>query len=321
MVCAAIQQIVCQTNDNTAFRFLMAKKAPLTMAFSTRFAPSPTGLLHVGHALSALLGWQRARAAGGRFHLRLEDIDQARCRREHEAAILADLAWLGIDWDGPVVRQSERRPAYDAALARLIALGVAYPCACSRADIAAAAGAPHIGEISVYPGTCRPAPGAMPAATIASAPAWRLDIARALALTGPLSWHDRIAGRVVATPEVIGDIVIARRDIGVAYALAVVIDDAAAGITCVTRGRDLFDASHGQVLLQALLDLPIPDYHHHALVVGPDGRRLAKRDAGATLAALRAAGHDPAAVRAALLAAQAAVGDAATAIHWPADRD
>lgn len=258
---------------------------------TTRFAPSPTGLLHRGHALSALLAWQLARRSGGRFVLRIEDIDTTRCRPEHEAAILEDLAWLGLDWDGPVWRQSQRTPVYAQALDRLVALGVAYPCFCSRADIAAAASAPHGPEGPVYPGTCRHLPAAERQRRLASdRPAWRLDVDAALAITGPLDWHDAGAGRVVADPAAGGDFVVARRDIGTAYALAVVVDDAAQGVTDVVRGRDLFEATHAQRLLQALLGLPTPRYHHHALLLGPDGRRLAKRDAGETLRALREQG-------------------------------
>jgi glutamyl-Q tRNA(Asp) synthetase len=253
----------------------------------TRFAPSPTGLLHRGHALSALLAWRLARQSGGRFILRIEDIDSTRCRPEHEAAIREDLAWLGLAWDGPVIRQSERAPLYRAALDQLIAAGVAYPCFCTRADIAAAASAPHGPEGPVYPGTCRHLAPA-DRARRQEQPAWRLDVAAAQALTGPLSWHDRWAGPQQAAPG--GDFVIARRDIGTAYMLAVVVDDAAQGITDVVRGLDLFDATHGQRLLQALLGLPGLRYHHHPLLTGPDGKRLAKRDASETLATLRAAG-------------------------------
>ncbi|WP_197041992.1 tRNA glutamyl-Q(34) synthetase GluQRS [Sandarakinorhabdus oryzae] len=273
-------------------------KLPLT----TRFAPSPTGLLHRGHALSTLLAWRLARAAGGRFILRIEDIDTTRCRPEYEAAILEDLAWLGLDWDGPVWRQSARGPVYAEALDRLVAMGVAYPCFCTRADIAAAASAPHGPEAAIYPGTCRHlAPDERARRLPQETPAWRLDVAAALAITGPLAWHDSFAGLQAADPAAQGDFVVARRDIGTAYALAVVVDDAAQGVTDVVRGVDLFEATHGQRLLQALLGLPAPRYHHHKLVLGADGKRLAKRDRGETLAALRAAGTDPAVLRAALI--------------------
>lgn len=265
-------------------------KLPLT----TRFAPSPTGLLHRGHALSALLAWWLARRSGGRFILRIEDIDTTRCRPAFEAAIFEDLAWLGLDWDGPVWRQSERGPVYAAALDRLVALGVAYPCFCSRADIAAAASAPHGPEGPLYPGTCRHrAPRERARRLATERPAWRLDVAAALAITGPLDWRDAWAGPQQADPAAGGDFVIARRDIGTAYALAVVVDDAARGVTDVVRGVDLFEATHGQRLLQALLGLPTPRYHHHPLVLGSDGKRLAKRDGGETLRAVREAGTDP----------------------------
>jgi glutamyl-Q tRNA(Asp) synthetase len=267
----------------------------------SRFAPSPTGLLHRGHALSALLAWRLASSAGGRFILRIEDIDTTRCRLQFEAAILEDLAWLGLDWDGPVWRQSERTAHYRAALDRLVGLGVAYPCFCTRADIAAAASAPHGPEGPVYPGTCRQLDAATRARRLATeAAAWRLDVAAALAITGPLAWHDAAAGwQAVQVAE--GDFVIARRDIGTAYMLAVVVDDAAQGVTDVVRGQDLFTATHGQRLLQALLGLPAPRYHHHPLLLGPDGQRLAKRHGGETLADLRAAGMSAAALRAALV--------------------
>ncbi len=272
------------------------------MAITTRFAPSPTGLLHRGHALSALIGWRMARAAGGRFVLRIEDIDTTRCRPEYEAAIFADLAWLGLDWDGPVWRQSARGAVYRGALDRLIAMGAAYPCFCTRADIAAAVAAPHGPEGAVYPGTCRALSAAERAQRLAQeTPAWRLDVGAALAITGPLTWHDAHAGWQDADAAAGGDIVIARRDVGTAYALAVVADDAAQGVTDVVRGRDLFEATHAQRLLQALLGLPTPRYHHHALLLGADGKRLAKRDAGETLRHLRENGTESAEIIAHLL--------------------
>jgi glutamyl-Q tRNA(Asp) synthetase len=267
----------------------------------TRFAPSPTGPLHRGHALSALTGWRLAQAAGGRFLVRIEDIDQARCRPEYEAAILADLAWLGLAWETPVLRQSERGAAYAQALERLQALGVVYPCRCTRADIAAAVAAPHGPARRVYPGTCRGR--ALGSGGGAEGLAWRIDVARASALTGPLAWHDAVAGRVAATPALAGDFVVARRDLGTAYALAVVVDDAAQGVTDVVRGEDLFAATHGQRLLQALLGLPTPCYHHHRLVTDAHGKRLAKRDGGETLQSLRASGASAATLIAELDAA------------------
>ena len=269
----------------------------------TRFAPSPTGLLHIGGVRTALFSWLYARRTGGRFILRIEDIDTTRCRPEFEAAIMADLTWLGLDWDGPVWRQSERGAVHRAALDQLVAMGVAYPCFCTRADIAAAASAPHGSDGPLYPGTCRLLPPDVRALRLASeAAAWRLDVAAALAITGPLQWHDAWAGPQQADPTAQGDFVVARRDIGTAYTLAVVVDDAAQGVTDVVRGVDLFEATHAQRLLQALLGLAVPHYHHHPLVLGSDGRRLAKRDAGETLAALQANGADPAELCAALLA-------------------
>lgn len=272
------------------------------MDYVTRFAPSPTDLLHLGNACSALVGWQRARARGGHFLLRIEDIDAARCRPEFTVALLADLAWLGIDWDGPVWRQSERGPAYAAAIDRLRAMGLEYPCFCTRSDIAATASAPHGPDGPVYPGTCRRLSETERADRMAGEPfAWRLDVAAALALTGRLTWTDSRAGTVDAAPGAAGDFVVGRKAIGASYHLAVVVDDAAQGVTEVVRGADLFAATHVQRLLQALLGLPVPTYHHHRLLLGADGRRLAKRSGGATLAAERAAGVEPAALRARLL--------------------
>lgn len=269
--------------------------------YVTRFAPSPTGAMHLGNAYSALFGWQRARARGGRFLLRIEDIDTTRCRPVHEAALIEDLCWLGIDWDGPVWRQSERLPVYAEALAQLRGMGLAYPCFCSRADIAAAASAPHGPERALYPGTCRGLPqGERAERMTAGGFAWRLDVAAALAQTGPLWWHDAQDGRVAADPMAGGDIVIARKDIGTSYHLAVVIDDAAQGVTEVVRGHDLFEATHVQRLLQALLGLAEPAYCHHRLITDEEGRRLAKRDGAATIAGLRAQGVAPETVRAML---------------------
>lgn len=253
----------------------------------TRFAPSPTGRLHLGHAYSAIRAHDLARDRGGRFLLRIEDIDGTRSRAEHVEAIIADLAWLGLAWDGPVVFQSARLGHYQAALDRLRALGLLYPCFCTRAEIAEAMSAPH-GPASVYPGTCR---GANSAHRMDEPHCWRLDMATAVARAGALDWSD--AGRVVhAVPEEQGDVVLARKDAPASYHLAVTIDDAAQGITDVVRGRDLFEATHVHRLLQALLDLPTPRYHHHELLTGPDGERLAKRHGAPTLASLRAGGVD-----------------------------
>lgn len=260
---------------------------------TTRFAPSPTGRLHLGHALSALIGWQLARAGGGRWLVRMEDIDQGRCRPEHETGIMEDLSWLGLVPDGPVVRQSARQPAYAQALDQLRALGVIYPCHCTRADLAAAASAPHYPLMGpdgpLYPGTCRGRELSSDGA------AWRLDAARAATLVGPLSFEDAALGVVAVDPLLLGDVVVARRDAGIAYHLAVVVDDGWQQVSDVVRGEDLRAATHVQRVLQALLGLPAPRYHHHPLMRGADGKRLAKRDHAATLAAAREQG--PAAVR------------------------
>jgi glutamyl-Q tRNA(Asp) synthetase len=257
---------------------------------TTRFAPSPTGQLHLGHAYSAAIGHAHARAAGGRWLLRIEDIDTTRCRPDFTAAIHQDLAWLGLLPDD-VRHQSARRPAHQAALRRLADMGLAYPCFCTRADIAAAAAAPH-GTISPYPGTCRALPPAEAAARAAQAPhAIRLHVAAALARTGPLHWQE---GEIPmpADPSIAGDIVLARKDIGVGYMLAAVVDDAHSHITDIVRGRDLLESTPTQRLLQVLLGYPAPRYHHHRLLLAPDGRRLAKRDRAETLASLRQAGVD-----------------------------
>ena len=277
---------------------------PYSAAPVTRFAPSPTGHLHLGHAHAALVAWTRARGAGGRFLLRLEDIDRTRCREEFAAAILDDLAWLGLDWDGAVRRQSRHFAFYGAALDRLAAQGVTYPCFCTRAEIAAeiahAGRAPHGDEGPVYPGTCRGlGAGERQRRLAAGAPfALRLDVAAGLARTGPLAFEDETEGLVAADPVALGDVVIARKEVPASYHLAVALDDAVQGVSLVTRGRDLFAATHIHRLLQALLDLPVPRYHHHALLTDADDRRLAKREGASSLAALRAAGCSPAAVRA-----------------------
>lgn len=262
----------------------------------TRFAPSPTGRLHLGHAFSALTAFRFASAHGGRFLLRIEDIDIGRCRAEFVDGIFEDLAWLGLTWEAPVRRQSEHMEDYAAALARLQAAGVVYPCFCTRADIAAAATAPH-GAQPLYPGTCRALDAQTRAQRMAEPHAWRLDVARAAAITGPLSWHDTAQGEIAATPETEGDVVLARKDAGTSYHLSVTVDDALQGITDVVRGEDLFSATHIHRLLQALLGLPTLRYHHHALLTGPDGKRLAKRDRAETLAELRARGVPPEAIK------------------------
>lgn len=277
----------------------------------TRFAPSPTGRLHLGHAYSAVLAHDLARAGGGRFLLRIEDIDGTRSRPEHADAILADLHWLGLDWDGAVLFQSTREDAYAAALARLRDMGLLYPCFCTRAEIAASQSAPH-GPEAVYPGTCRGLSAAERATRIAGGVphAWRLDMARAVALAAGegLWWRDADAGRVRADPLAQGDVVLARKDALASYHLAVTVDDAAQGVTHIVRGVDLFAATDVHRLLQALLGLPTPLYHHHALLVGPDGQRLAKRNDAPTLESVRLRGEDGRALAARLRAGGAGIG-------------
>ena len=288
------------------------KREDPTQATVTRFAPSPTGRLHLGHAYAAWVAWRAARAAGGRFLLRIEDLDRGRARPEFKAGILEDLRWLGLEWDGPVVRQSERGAAYAAALNALRVRGLVYPCFCTRLDIAReianAGSAPHGQEGPVYPGTCRDLPAAEAAARMAAGEAYalRLDVASASAETGPLTWRDRTRGAVTANALRFGDIVLARKDAPASYHLAVVVDDAASGVTLVTRGQDLFEATDVQALLQRLLDLPTPEYQHHPLVLGPNGKRLAKRDRAQAIAAMRAAGATPEAVLQAAGAREAA---------------
>lgn len=270
----------------------------------TRFAPSPTGLLHLGHAHSALLGWRLARAGGGRFLLRIEDIDGTRCREEFVTAIFEDLAWLGVDWEMPVRRQSQHLADYRAALDRLAASGVIYPCFCTRAsiraEVARAGAAPQDGEGAPYPGTCRALDPAERERRLAAGAAFalRLDIAKALALSGPMEWEDESVGCVAADPQALGDVVLARKETPTSYHLAVTIDDALQGVSLVVRGTDLFAATHIHRLLQALLGLPVPRYRHHPLLTDAAGRRYAKRDRALSLRALRDAGAMPAAVRA-----------------------
>lgn len=260
--------------------------------FVTRFAPSPTGLLHLGHAFSAVQGHALARRASGRWLLRVEDIDVTRCRAEFMQAICEDLRWLGLDADGPVLVQTSRRAAHDEALERLRAMGVTYPCFCTRADIAAAAAAPH-GASPAYPGTCRQLPPAEARARAEAQPhAIRLNAGATLGITGPLLWEEADTGPIAADPEVAGDVVLARKDIGVGYMLAAVVDDAFQQVTDIVRGRDLLDSTPTQRLLQALLGYPAPRYRHHRLLLAADGRRLAKRDMAETLRALREAGLD-----------------------------
>ncbi len=272
---------------------------------TTRFAPSPTGRLHLGHAWSALLAHDFARERGGAFLLRIEDIDPGRSRPEHVEAIREDLAWLGLDWDGEVLFQSKRLPLYDEALDRLKARGLVYPCFCTRAAIAAeieaSAAAPHGPDPGsgsgaggpFYPGTCRALPEAERERRLAFEPhAWRLDSAKAAELAGPLYWRDDET-EVQTEPERHGDVVLARKDAPTSYHLAVTVDDAAQGVTDVVRGRDLYAATDVHRLLQALLGLPTPLYHHHPLLLDEAGRRLAKRSGAPMLADLRSSGADP----------------------------
>lgn len=263
------------------------------MARVTRFAPSPTGPLHLGHAYAALT----AAARGDRFLLRIEDIDRLRCKPQWEAALEDDLRWLGLSWEVPVMHQSARQSAYDAALAQLAQMGLSYHCTCTRADIRAALSAPQEGtDGPIYPGTCREAghqTGAL-----------RLNLTKAAELlpdltftetgTNPGTHHIRPADLIANT----GDVILSRRDIGVAYHLAVVVDDAAQGITEVTRGEDLFPATSLHVALQHLLNLPTPAYHHHKLIRDDQGKRLAKRDDARALAKYRDEGLTPADIRA-----------------------
>jgi glutamyl-Q tRNA(Asp) synthetase len=282
-----------------------------------RFAPSPNGYLHLGHALSALINAEMARAAGGRLLLRIEDIDEARCRPEYEAAIYEDLAWLGLEWEQPVFRQSEHYDDYRAALRRLDALGLVYPSFESRAEIAVMVAAREAKApwprdpdgVPLYPGTAKAIPPAARARRMATAEpyALRLDMAAALARAGRLSWNEsgqgprgetgNVAADPAANPAIWGDVVLARKDAPASYHLAVTVDDAAQEITDVVRGRDLFYATSVHRLLQALLGLPAPRYHHHRLILDADGNKLSKSTAATGLRELRKAGATPADIR------------------------
>lgn len=267
----------------------------------TRFAPSPNGLLHLGHAYAAVVAHDLARARGGQFRLRIEDIDGTRSRAELVPEIMADLEWLGLGWDGPAVYQSQRLARYAEAGERLKALGLLYPCCCTRAEIAAAAVASGP-DGTIYPGTCR-GREVDPAGA-----AWRIDMARAIELAGPLEWVDELAGVQRARPELFGDVVLLRKEAPASYHFAATLDDAADGVTLVTRGADLFAASHVHRLLQALLGLPVPVWHHHALLVEADGRKLAKRRGSPALADLRRGGEDGRALAEALRAGRLPTG-------------
>ncbi len=267
----------------------------------TRFAPSPTGLLHLGHAYAALRAWEEARAGQGAMLLRLEDIDTTRCRPHYEAAIFEDLKWLGLAWPEPVWRQSGRMEVYRGALQRLEALGVVYPCFCTRKELAGI-DAPQGPDGPLYPGTCRAIPEEERQARLLTASAWsmRLDVAKAQRLTGPLQWIDLDRGLQRAEPGILGDVVLARKDIATSYHLAVTVDDAAQHITVVTRGEDLFMSTHIHRLLQALLGLPVPVWRHHRLICDDTGKRLAKRDDSRSIRSYRDAGFSPADLKALL---------------------
>ncbi|HVH73367.1 MAG TPA: tRNA glutamyl-Q(34) synthetase GluQRS [Stellaceae bacterium] len=272
----------------------------------TRFAPSPTGYLHLGHVRSASQGFAAARRAAGRFLLRIEDIDRTRCREEYAAAILEDLEWLGLCWDGPVRRQSEHFADYRGALDRLAGQGLLYPCFCTRREIAAeiarSGAAPQGKEGPLYPGTCRRLAAAERARRIAEGRDYALRLDVAGARVGPLDWIEECAAgdeRRLAQPGLFGDVVLARKEFPASYHLAVTLDDAIQGVTLVTRGVDLAAATHIHRLLQALLGLPTPRYRHHALVTDTAGRRLAKRDHALSVRAMRAQGMTPAEVLAA----------------------
>lgn len=271
----------------------------------TRFAPSPTGWLHLGHAYAALFASQKA--DGGRFLVRLEDIDSTRARPEYEAGIFEDLAWLGLAWEQPVIRQSDHVEVYRAGLAELDRLGLLYPCFCTRKDIqqeiAQAGNAPHGPDGPLYPGTCRNLSTGERQDRISQGEAYalRLDVTRAMSLVGKeLRWEDRAHGQFIATPGIFGDVVLARKDTPASYHLAVVLDDARQGITLVTRGEDLLPATHLHRLLIELLHLPMPSWEHHRLILDDQGRRLAKRDDAKSLRTLRDQGWNPEQVRQAL---------------------
>lgn len=268
------------------------------MTVRTRFAPSPNGPLHLGHAYAAIVAHDLARTQRGEFLLRIEDIDGTRSRPELADEFRTDLQWLGLRWDGEVVCQSNRLESYRQAGERLKAMGLLYPCTCTRAEIAVTART-RGPDGPIYPGTCREKAASTEQSEGAQ---WRIDMAKAAALVGPLSWRDERAGMQRATPEVFGDVVLLRKEAPASYHLAATLDDAADAITLVTRGADLFAASHVHRLLQALLGLPVPTWHHHGLLVEPDSRKLAKRRGSPSLADRRHAGEDGHAVAEALRA-------------------
>jgi len=273
----------------------------------TRFAPSPSGRLHLGHAYSAAIGHARARETGGKFRLRIEDLDQTRCKAEFVDGIYEDLSWLGIEWDKPVLVQSQRTDEYGAALQELRELGLAYACFCTRAEIAQSLTAPHGDAATSYPGTCRTLPDD-PERRATTPHCWRLDSAKALELAGLPSWIEADGRSFAAQSSDIGDAILARKDAPASYHLSCVVDDAASGVTMVVRGADLRASTPIQRLLQSLLVLPEPTYLHHGLVTHQDGRRLAKRDHAPTLAAMREEGVDGPALVAQLQAGQVPAG-------------
>jgi glutamyl-Q tRNA(Asp) synthetase len=256
----------------------------------SRFAPSPSGRLHLGHAYSAVIGHQRS-GTKGEFRLRIEDLDQTRCRPEFVDGIYEDLRWLGLSWTEPVLVQSQHTAAYADALEALRSRGLAYACFCTRADIAQSLTAPHGDAATSYPGTCRALPDD-PERRANTPHCWRLDSGSALALAGLPSWNEADGRQHEASERDIGDAILARKDAPASYHLSCVVDDAASGVNLVVRGADLRASTPIQRLLQMLLALPEPQYLHHGLVGHSDGRRLAKRDQAPTLAAMRESGVD-----------------------------
>ena len=272
----------------------------------TRFAPSPTGRLHLGHAFSAVLGARKAREGGGKFLLRIEDLDQGRSRPEFVDGIFEDLKWLGLDWDEPVMVQSKRTAEYQSALDRLRARSLVYACFCTRADIAQSLAAPHGDAATPYPGTCRALPDD-PERRAATPHCWRLNSAAALKLADLPNWQEDNRG-FSAEASQIGDAILARKDAPASYHLSCVVDDAASGVNLVVRGADLRPSTPIQRLLQQLLGLTEPRYLHHAIVTHEDGRRLAKRDLAPTLTAMRESGVDGEALAASLLKGELPLG-------------
>ena len=286
---------------------------PAKKPIITRFAPSPTGPLHLGHAMAAIYAFDMAREHGadGRFLLRMEDIDTARMRPEYEEEIFNDLEWLGLEWETPVRRQSEHMADYASALGQLDEMGLLYPCFCTRAEIMSeierSQSAPHMTagpsegpDGPLYPGTCLKLDGSLAEEKIASGTphALRLNMQKALSMVdGPLVWTDTIKGEIRATPEIFQDVVLARKDVPTSYHLAVTIDDHLQGVNMVTRGEDLFPATHVHRLIQALLRLDVPTYSHHRLITDRNGKRLAKRDKATTLKTLRESGYTPTDIR------------------------